>query len=278
MAPRRRTFRAICGPLAAGLAIGLAVGACSGSPAPANPSAPSGGGYAGDSGDAGAPLTTGLAANLDKLVSYQFTETILSSSAGSSGPLVLSGTVVNTPSKSIWIKTQPAQYIVIGDQAWRSYDGSTWTIADPTDTLVTDLLPGHDYATWFDAKADRFRDVGDETKNDVPCIHYKGDASLASLYTGTDAASGIFLAEVWIAKDGNYPVSGTYGFVATAGATGAAATTATAAPAAGASASGAASPSGAATSRSWGFSFDITHVNSLINSVDVPTHVVAIPT
>ena len=269
MAVRRRTFRAISGPLAAGLAIGLAVCACSGSPAPANPSGPAGGGNAGDSGNAGAPLTAGLAANLDKLDSYQFTETILSSS-GNSGPLVLSGTVVNTPTKSIWIKTQPAEYIVIGDRAWRSYDGTTWTIADPTDTLVTDLLPGHDYVTWCDAKADHFKAVGEETKNDVPCIHYKGDAALASLYTGADATSGIFLAEVWIAKDGNYPVSGTYGFVATAKAT----DTAAATPTAGASASA----SGAASSRSWGFSFDITHVNSLINSVDVPTHVVAIPT
>lgn len=263
MAARRRAFRAIRGPLAVGLAIGLAVGACSGSPAPANPSGPGGSGYAGDSGNAGAPLTAGLSANLDKLDSYQFTETILSSSAGNSGPLLISGTVVNTPPKSLWIKDQPAQYVVIGDRAWRSYDGITWTIADPTDTLVDDLLPGYDYATWFDAKADHFKAVGEETKNDVPCIHYKGDAALASLYTGTDAASGIFLADVWIAKDGNYPVSGTYGFVAT--------------PAATATAAATASASGAAPSRGWGFSFDITHVNSLINSVDVPTHVVAIP-
>jgi hypothetical protein len=268
VAARRRTFRAIGGPLAASLAIGLAVGACSGSPTQANPSGPAGGGYAGDSGRAGAPLTAGLAANLDNLDGYQFTETILGSSSGSTGPLVLSGTVVNGPPKSIWIKSQPAEYIVIGDRAWRSYDGTTWTIADPTDTLVTDLLPGRDYATWFDAKADHFKDVGEETKNDIQCVHYKGDASLASLYTGIDAASGIFLAEVWIAKDGHYPVSGTYGFVATATATATATTTATAA----------ASASGAATSRGFGFSFDITHVNSPINSVDVPTHVVAIPT
>jgi hypothetical protein len=250
------------GLVAIGLAIGLVASACGGSPL-ATPRESSSGGIP---GKVGSTLPVGLASNLGSLVSYQFSESIprspaqtgespssASSSAASSpsslDPLLISGTVVNTPSRALLINRHPAQFIVVGGKAWRSADGVTWTVGDPADTIVMDLVPGHDYPTWFDAKAGYFRATGDETKNDVLCIHYKGDASLSGLYTGNAGASAVFQAELWIAKVGDYPVSGVYGFVAPSDSVG----------------------------WSWGFSFDITNVNDPSNRVTEPSSIIPLP-
>ena len=248
MATSRRATR---GAVVVCLAIGLIVGACQSSTPSASPSSPA---ASRDGGNVGASLTTGLASNLDKLDSYQFIESIPldSTSTGASsgsGLLVITGTVINRPVRSLWINTHPAQFVVVGDQAWRSLDGITWTISDPADPFLTDLLPGHDYALWFDAKAAYFKVVGQEPVHGVPCIHYQGDASLSSLYSGSAGASASFQADLWIASDGNYPASGVYGYTAMA------------------------SPGG-----SWGFSFDVSNANDSSNAVAAPTNVVAIPT
>lgn len=256
MATRRSANR---GRVAIALAIGLAVVACGSSSPSAKPSGMGGVGNAGSSGS-GTSLAAGLSSNLNKLDSYQFFESMPTSSTGSSASgsaspggtdqLSISGTVVNKPVRSIYVNGRPAQFIVIGDQAWRSLDGNTWTAGDPVDPFLTDLLPGHDYVTWFDAKASYFRVVGEEKKNGVDCIRYKGDPSLGGLYAGAAATSANFGADLWIAKSGDYPVSGVYGFTDTAGDQGG----------------------------SWGFSFDITHANDPANMVLAPTNVIPVPT
>jgi hypothetical protein len=238
------------------LALLLVAGACGSSAAPAHSSAahPSGSGA-----DSGATLSSGLASGLGKLTSYKFTE----SNAGAPGAMPsnggsysLSGTVINSPVVSIWIKEPAAQFMVIGSDGWTSVDGKNWSTADSGDLSLADLLPAGEYITWFDAKASYFMAVGEELKNNVPCIHYQGNSALTSIYVGLSGGAAPFRADVWIAKDGNYPVSGAYGF--SAAATGSATATDSAA--------------------SWGFSFDITDVNSDANTVVAPVNVVAFPT
>jgi hypothetical protein len=57
-------------------------------------------------------------------------------------------------------------------------------------------------------------------------------------------------ADLWVAKDGNYPVSGSYGISGSAG----------------------------GNMGGLGFSFDITHVNDAsANAITAPTNVMAIP-
>jgi hypothetical protein len=248
--------------------------------------------------DVGSSLPVGLAANLDALGSYQFSESIPTSSPNASptptrsssvgpsvsirptvsarpsgsmppgasssasasatpaasaspaaAPLVISGTVINRPVKSLYIYARPDQFIVVGNQAWRSADGMIWTAGDPTDPILTDLLPARDYPAWFDSKAGYFKAVGAESKNNVPCIHYRGDASLIGLYSNSGDVSGVFEADLWIASDGNYPVSGVYGFT---------------------------SPADSAK-WSWGFSFDIFNANGSANQVTMPSNVVPLP-
>jgi hypothetical protein len=250
---RRKARGSVAFGLAIALGVAATVAACGGSSSPANPSGQASG--AGPSGSGGGSLTVGLSANLDKLTSYRFTESNAGMAGGAgatpvgSGSYEIAGTVVNRPLKSIWIGEAQGQFILIGSQAWASADGITWVASDPGDTILTDLLPGHDYALWFDAKASYFRAVGEESKNDIPCVHYKADQSLGSIYADATGAPAAFKAELWVARSGDFPVSGVYSFAAAAGASGG----------------------------SWGFSFDITHPGDSTNVVAAPTNVVALP-
>ena len=111
------------------------------------------------------------------------------------------------------------------------------------------MLPTKDYAGYFDSNATGFKVAGTETKNGVQCVHYKGDSSVSGLYQSVAGVSATFQADLWVATDGNYPVSGVYGFSGSAG----------------------------GQSGSFGYSFDITNINDNSNQVTAPTNVVAIP-
>ncbi len=251
--------RSIRGLVAIGLAVGLVVAACGGSTSTLNPfNLPGGNTGAGTSNapGGGSSLTSGLSSNLDQLDSYQFTESIGGSTLGgaaspgeSASTFLITGTVINKPTKAILVNDLGVQFIVIGNEAWSSFDGSTWYTSSPTDTSLANLLPGHDYSTWFDSNSTGFSVVGDESKNGVQCVHYKGSDSLGSLYSGMTGVSANFQADLWISKDGNYPVSGIYGFFATSGGEGG----------------------------SFGYRFDVTHINDASNAVTPPTNVVALP-
>ena len=246
----------IRGLVAIGLAIGVVVAGCSNSSSVLNPLGSGAGNNPGGNNGGGSSLVAGLSGNLDTLTSYQFTESMAGSSSdaqatpASTSAVVISGTVINKPTKSLSINAYGTQYILVGSQAWTSYDsGATWTSIDPTDASLTGLLPDKNYATWFDAYSTNFKVAGDESKNGVQCTHYKGDSSLGSLYQGLSGVSANFQADLWVAKDGNYPVSGVYGFSASSG----------------------------GETGGFGYSFDVTHINDGSNQVAPPTNVVPIP-
>jgi hypothetical protein len=253
MVTSRRTVR---GLVAIALAIGLVVAACGSSSSTLNvPGLGGGNNGGGNNGGGGNSLTAGLSSNLDKLDSYKFTESIAGSSTGTaaspgdSGSFLISGTVINKGTKAIEINDLGVLFIDIGNQEWTSFDGTNWTGPTATDTSMTDLLPGNDYGTWFDTNATNFTVAGNETKNGIPCVHYKGNSSLGAL-AGVAGVSANFQADLWVAVTGNYPVSGVYGYTASAGGQGG----------------------------SFGFNFDITNVNDPANQVTAPANAVAIPT
>jgi hypothetical protein len=246
--PEPRAARRLFG---AALAILLVAGACRSSAAPAHSDGPN---ASGSGASSGGTLNTGLASGLARLTSYRFSESNVGAPgagpASASGSYSLTGTVVNSPVIAMWIKEPSAQFKVIGSDAWTSVDGTNWAVADSGDLSLADLLPADEYVTWFDAKASSFTAVGEEVKNSIPCIHYQGNSALSSIYVGTSDGPSPFRADVWIAKDGNYPVSGVFGYAAAA--------------------------TGSASS--WGFAFDITDVNGAANAVAMPINVVAFPT
>lgn len=239
--------------VAFGFALALVVGACGSSSSTSNPLGLPGG-VPGGGGGNGSSLTSGLSSNLDQLTSYKFSWTVFGSSSGTaaspgdSGTMATSGVVVNKPAKAMSVNSFGIQYIQIGAQQWSSFDnGSTWNPGDSS-TDLTSLLPTKYYSTWFDTNSTGFKVAGDESKNGVQCVHFKGDSSLGAMYQ-VAGVSASFTADLWVAKDGNYPVSGTYGFSASSG----------------------------GQAGTFGYSFDITNINDNSNQVTAPTNVVAIP-
>jgi len=247
--PRPRRALAVLGLIAI-----FAVAACGGSSS--SPAAPGGGQPGTTTAPGGASLTSGLSANLSSLNSYQFSWTFSGSSTGAgapasdSGSLSITGTVINKPAPAVSVNDFGINYIVIGQNAWTSVDGNTWMTVDPGTVSLNDLLPTYDYGTWFDTNADNFSAAGNETKNGVACIHYVGNSSLSKLYSSISGVSASFQADLWVAVDGKYPVSGAYGFSASAG----------------------------GQSGAFYYHFDITHINDAANAVNPPANVVAIPT
>jgi hypothetical protein len=236
---------------ALGCAVALAVAACASSAATPAPTGATGSGATG-----GSALASGLSANLDKLTSYRFTWSFYGNGTGAgptaaqTGSFRISGTVVNSPTRSIAVSYGGMQYIQIGTSLWNSFDGTSWYPADTSGgSDLTAMLPTSDYATWFDENSTQFAAVGTERKNGVECVHFKGSDALGKLYGTASNVSASFGAELWVAKDGDYPVSGSFGFSAA---------------------------SGSATG-SFGYQFDITNIDDPANKVEAPTNVIALP-
>lgn len=247
------------GLVAASLALALVVAACGSStkpgiPVPVSGNSNNGGNNAGGSGS----LMSGLASNLDTLDSYQFSWQITSASTGASaadtGSFETTGTVVNKPTLAYKVNDLGMmQIIVIGNQGWISMDnGSTWMASSDYSNGSSDLsslLPDSMYGSDFDSNAADFKVAGEETKNGVDCIHYTDNTDLG-LGGAALGIAGNFTADLWVAKSGNYPVSGFYGYSASAG----------------------------GQSGSWSYSFEITHVNdAAANAITAPTNVTAMP-
>jgi hypothetical protein len=250
-----KSNRRIRSLVALGLAIGLMAAACSSSsnnPLGNNPLGNNGGNGTGQS------LSAGLAANLDKLDSYQFSWQFSANSSTASAvntsSLMTSGTVVNKPAQAYKINDLGLiQIIAIGANGWTSMDtGNTWTVDNTYSTAgssLKSLLPVSMYSSDFDTNATQFTNKGNESKNGVDCVHYQGNSSLGAA-GGLAGVSATFKSDLWVAKNGNYPVSGFYGWTEASG----------------------------AAAGTWGYSFDITHVNDAANNVvAAPTNITAVP-
>jgi hypothetical protein len=217
-----------------------------------------GNGANGANGGNGGAVVSGLEANLDKLDSYQFSWQLSTSSttgtSADSGSLATSGIVVNKPTPAYKVNNLGMmQIIVVGTQGWTSFDGGTsWmtsTDYSSDSSSLKSLLPSSLYGQDFGGGTSNFSAKGDETKNGVACVHYSGSNDLGAAGALAGVA-GTFKADLWVAKDGNYPVSGFYGF------------------------------SGAANGEAggYGYTFDITHVNdAAANVIAAPTNVTTIP-
>jgi hypothetical protein len=246
------------GLVAIGLAIGLVVAACGSSSAPGIPGVPGVPGSTNGNGGGGGTLASGLSANLDALDSYQFSWQLSASdstaTAAATGALGTTGTVVNKPTKAYKVNVSGLQVLVVGSQGWTSFDnGTTWmtsTDYSSGSSSLDNLLPTALYGTDFDANGASFSVKGEETKNGVDCIHYSGNSSLGAV--GALAGVGeTFQSDLWVAKSGNYPVSGFYGWSVTSN----------------------------GQSGTFGYQFDVTHVNdAAANVITPPTNVIAIPT
>jgi len=232
--------------------LAIAVAACSsGGSSATGSNAPGNGGTNQPGASGGDSFSSGLSSNLDKLDSYKFTWTFSAgeSGASASSSLPASGTVINKPVKSAALNYFGIMYVQIGSQQWISMDEGKSYMPNPDSSSIDSMLPTKDYTTYFDSNASDYKQVGTETKNGVSCFHFQGNSSLGAMYAALAGGSASFHADLWVARDGNYPVSGSFGFAYASG----------------------------TNAGAWGYNFDITNVNDPANKVEQPTNVTTLP-
>jgi hypothetical protein len=242
------------GLLAVVALLAIAVAACSsggGSNAPGNSKA-TGSGSTNQPGGGGG-FASGLSSNLNNLDSYKFSWSVVGSDSTSpsdtGGGTTISGTVVNKPTKASMVNFVGSEFITIGADQWVSSDnGATWMV-NPSLTPVDTFLPDSNYAGYFDSYAQSYKQVGTENKNNVDCIHFQGDLSaLSGLFAQYGGVADMH-ADLWIAKSGNFPVSGAFSFSYASG----------------------------TSAGSYGYKFDITNVNDPSNKVEKPSNITELP-
>lgn len=215
-------------PTSAGATGSAGPGGAAASQAPVASGAPGGAasrapGSSGSGSETGATTFGTAADNLDKLNSYKFSVSIKTVTASKASPapspetstLTMSGTVINAPTKAYSLTMDDdgstSGILVIGSDAWLQEDSGYQAVpAGMGDTFAQTMAlyrPEKLFALTFGVNGSHFNRVGEENKNGVATIHYKGDESLNSIYGAMFGLSASFTSDVWIAKDGGYIVS-----------------------------------------------------------------------
>jgi hypothetical protein len=244
--------------------LALATAACSSS---TGTTAPGGGGNAtpnapaatdqpgGNGGGSGLGSATGAFANMS---SYKFKMTLAGGTFGSmlsmlggagasgSGALTVSGTVVTKPDVASDIEMSGFHIIEIGGFDYIDLGMGGYTKSAATGSSMADgFSPEKMFSSAISASsADGYTKVGSESKNGVDTDHYQAStAALAQYGSVLGVAGATWSSDVWIAKDGGYPVS--MAMIATA------------------------------TDKSVAYEilFDLTNVNDPANKVTAPTNV-----
>lgn len=219
-------------PLALAIAAMLAVAACGGSSAtqapasvapstaasaapaastPASPdvsqpsaeaSQPAGG----DDGGLG-----GAAAKLSSIDSFKFSMTMTGGSFGTLlGTEPITGIVTTNP-KAAQMSMMGMQVLEVDGKTWVNL-GSGWTEStdSSTSSLADSFSPEKMFgSTLSGSAAGGYKAVGEEQKNGVTAVHYTADATVLGTYGSLFGVEGnaTWSADVWVAKDGGYPVS-----------------------------------------------------------------------
>jgi hypothetical protein len=215
-----RTSRAATA--AALLPIALLVAACGGSTASgsaAASSAPVASATSAASSSAGAEASSGASAGafpsfdlssvlggLQNVDSYQETITI-------DGKEVYSATVVTKPVLARSITASGTKFVLIGDKAWMSQDGTTYQAV--TQAIAAPMIGIFDPAVLIGAFgstawAQGSTDVGAEQKNGVSAHHYRIDSTSPLATQLSIPANGSI--DIWIADDGYLVAVETTGF------------------------------------------------------------------
>jgi hypothetical protein len=208
-------------------AIAIALSACSGgsaTPSPA-PAATSSDGStpqptaASTSTDASLGLS-GAAAALANRNSFQFTMTVAGDNlsdtlatlpgAGNSGngPFSLKGTFVLKPAEAADVTVTGALQIISLDGSDYQDPGITGSFTRTDATGLVDQLSPIAVFAEFNPNASGFTVVGTETKDGLDTDHYQaGKSALAELASIAGIDNATWTADVWIARNGGYPVA-----------------------------------------------------------------------
>lgn len=204
--------------------LAIALAACSGGSTSATPTGggnPSGGNGGGN--PSGGTELSGAAAKLAAITSYKFGMTLagpeyadmLSLLGGATGtgnqPITLSGTIVLKPEKAFDITMADYHMIEVGGNDYIDIGGTGTYLSNPaTSTSLADTMtPSSMFSSMIDASTlSGFNKVATEQKNSVSADHYVGSAAvLAQLGSLSGVNNATWMADIWIAVDGGYPIS-----------------------------------------------------------------------
>jgi hypothetical protein len=202
------------------MTVAIAFGGCSSSSS--TPAAGGNGTSAPSSGSSAAPTSAadkttnanggglGGAVNaFSSIKSYQFSMTMKGGSYGSMfGSAPITGMiVVDPPAASMNVMGMEVREV--GGKSFVNM-GTSWTESSGSSTtsMADSLSPEKLFGSYLGADlAAGYKSAGEEQKNGVTAVHYVAGADVMNQYgslLGVDG--GTWTAEVWISKDGGYPV------------------------------------------------------------------------
>lgn len=131
---------------------------------------------------------------------------------GSGGaPFTMTGTITVSPEKAADINLAGLHMIEVGgfDYLDMSGSGTFFKTAASGSSLADSFSPETMFSSALDtSSASGCHKVGTETKNGVSADHYQASSSALADYGSSLGVTGAtWSADVWIAKDGGYPVS-----------------------------------------------------------------------
>ncbi len=203
---------------------------------------------------------TGAAGAMSKITSYRFTITMVGGDAtdalsslpgalgGNNGEITMSGTVTMVPEQAADIDLVGIHIIEVGGFDYMDISGAGTFYKTESTGMAESMSPSTLFSQAVDAStATGFKKAGSGNKNGVAADQYQATTSALSDYAASSGVKGAtWSAEVWIARDGGYPVSMSVIGI------------------------------GADKSVVYQMSFDITHVNDPANKVTAPTNVVGV--
>jgi hypothetical protein len=209
--------------VAAACSSGTSSAAPAGTNGSATTNAPAGTGAAANNGGAGGDLT-GAAGKFSSIKSYKFSMTLAGGTFGSMTALLggganasagaaftVSGTVVSQPAKASDITMAGFHIIEVGgfDYMDLGLGGFTKTAVSGSTSMADSFSPSTMFSSSMTGSAaDGYSKVGSETKNGVDTDHFQASsAALAQYGSVLGVAGATWSSDVWIAKDGGYPVS-----------------------------------------------------------------------
>ncbi len=165
---------------------------------------------------------SGAASAFSDIKSFKFSMTLAGGSFGSmlsalggtgsdNAPFTMTGTITLAPEKASDINMAGFHIIEIGgyDYLDMSGSGSFFKSAASGSSMADSFSPQTMFSSALDtSSASGWSKVGTETKNGVSADHYQASTSVLAEYgSSLGVTDATWSADVWIAKDGGYPVS-----------------------------------------------------------------------
>jgi len=169
----------------------------------------------------GGPILAGAADALASLTSYKFrmtqagTESVNTladltrnaPSPSANGLVAFTGTVITKPNRAADVTTAGLHVIYVDSFDYMDVGntGAFGQIQADSTSQSDPFTPAHVFSN---IRMSGYSNVGSEPKNGVPSDHYQAGASaLAELGSVSEVKGATWSADIWIAKDGGYPVS-----------------------------------------------------------------------